>query len=44
MNATDFLTQKKDYDKAKSNLIQAKFDYIFKQKILDFYQGKGIRF
>ncbi|MCK9219568.1 MAG: TolC family protein [Bacteroidales bacterium] len=44
MNATDFLIQKNNYTQSQSNLIQAKFDYIFKQKILDFYQGKEIKF
>lgn len=28
--------------KAKSDLLQAKYDYIFKLKVLDFYQGKPI--
>ncbi len=44
MSATDFLIQKNNLTQALSNLIQAKFDYIFKRKILDFYQGKAIKF
>ena len=44
MNATDFLIQKNNFTQAESNLIQAKYDHIFKQKILDFYQGKAITF
>jgi len=44
MSATDFLIQKNNYTLALSNLIQAKYDYIFKTKILDFYQGKNITF
>jgi outer membrane protein len=44
MSATDFLIQKNNFTQALSNLIQAKYDYIFKQKILDFYQGKAITF
>lgn len=44
MNATDFLIQKNNFTQSQSNLIQAKYDYIFKQKILDFYQGKAITF
>ncbi|MEI7980098.1 MAG: TolC family protein [Bacteroidota bacterium] len=44
MNATDFLIQKNSYTQSQSNLIQAKYDYIFKSKILDFYQGKAIKF
>lgn len=44
MHATDFLIQKNNYEQAKSSLIQAKFDYIFKQKILGFYQGNTIEF
>jgi outer membrane protein len=44
MSATDFLIQKNNYTQSLSNLIQAKYDYIFKRKILDFYQGKAITF
>jgi len=44
MNATDFLIQKNNFIQSQSNLIQAKYDYIFKSKILDFYQGKAIQF
>jgi outer membrane protein len=44
MNATDFLIQKNSLTQSQSNLIRAKYDYIFKLKILDFYQGKPIQF
>lgn len=44
LSATDFLIQKNTYTQSQSNLIQAKYDFIFKQKILDFYQGKAITF
>lgn len=44
MNATDFLIQKNNFEQSESSLIQAKFDYIFRLKILDFYQGNGINF
>jgi outer membrane protein len=44
MSATDFLIQKNNFTQSQSNLIQAKYDYIFKRKILDFYQGKAITF
>jgi outer membrane protein len=44
MGATDFLIQKNNFTQSQSNLIQAKYDYIFKRKILDFYQGKAITF
>ena len=33
---------KKDLAKAQSDLIQAKYDFIFKTTILDFYMGKPI--
>jgi outer membrane protein len=42
--AIDFLIEKNNYFQAQSNGIQAKYDYIFKSKILDFYQGKTIQF
>jgi outer membrane protein len=44
LNATDFNVSKNNYIKAQSDIIQAKYDYTFKLKILDFYQGKPITF
>jgi outer membrane protein len=44
LSATDYLIQKNNFTQTQSSLIQAKFDYIFKRKILDFYQGKTITF
>ncbi|MDP4281883.1 MAG: TolC family protein [Bacteroidota bacterium] len=43
VSAIDYLVEKNNYYQSLSNLIQAKFDYIFKSKILDFYQGKAIQ-
>jgi len=42
--AISFLVEKNNYYKAVSNLLQAKYDYIFKNKILDFYMGNPITF
>lgn len=36
--------QKTNLDKAKLALVQNKYDYVFKTKVLDFYQGKNITF
>jgi len=44
INAIDFLIEKNNFTTALSNLIQAKYNFIFQQKILDFYLGKEIRF
>lgn len=33
-----------DYNRAKTDEIRNKYDYIFKLKILDFYQGKNLSF
>lgn len=44
MSATDFLIQKNNYVQSLSNSIQARYNYIFQTKILDFYQGKAISF
>lgn len=38
----EFNTSRNNLDTAEFNLIIAKYDYIFKLKILDFYQGKKI--
>ncbi len=45
--AIDFVSynlQKTNLDKAKANQIQAKYDYVFRTKILDFYQNKPLTF
>lgn len=36
----DYLIAKTNVDRARINLISAKYDYIFQTKILDYYQGK----
>lgn len=36
--------QKTNLDKARLALIQVKYDYVFRTKILDFYQGKSLTF
>ena len=36
----DYLIAKNNVDRASANLISAKYDYIFRIKILDYYQGK----
>ena len=44
LNSVDYDTAKNNLIKAKSDLLQAKYDYIFKTKVLDFYQGKPLAF
>ena len=44
ISAFDFNTAKTRLVTAQSNLLQAKFDYLFKLKVLDFYQGKPLTF
>ncbi len=41
-NSFEFTTAQNNRDQAEVNLIIAKYDYIFRSKILDFYQGKKI--
>jgi outer membrane protein len=43
-NYVDYNLAKTNLDRAKSNLIVSKYDYIFRTKILDFYQNKPIEF
>ncbi|MEI7498982.1 MAG: TolC family protein [Bacteroidota bacterium] len=43
MTSFDYNTSKKDLTKAESDLLQAKYDFIFKTTILDFYMGNPIR-
>jgi len=42
MNFVDYSTAKIRLTAAHSDLLQAKFEYIFKTKVLDFYNGKPI--
>jgi len=43
MTSFDYNNSKKDLTKAESDLLQAKYDFIFKTTILDFYMGNPIR-
>ncbi len=42
VNVVDFSIAKNNYSKARSDQAQAKYEYIFKVKILDFYTGKAV--
>lgn len=44
MNFIDFQVAQNNLFEARTNLLLAKYDYIFKLKILDFYQGKPLEF
>ena len=42
VNSLDYNVAKQQLTKAESDLISAKFDFVFKTKVLDFYMGKTI--
>jgi outer membrane protein len=42
LNALDYSIAKTNLDRARVNQIQAKYDYVFRIKILDFYQNKAL--
>ncbi len=42
INTVDYNEVKKELTKAEAELLQAKYDYIFKIKILDYYLGKPL--
>ena len=42
INSFDFNNEKNRLINAQSELLQAKYNYIFSTKVLDFYQGGGI--
>lgn len=44
ISAFDYSTAKNRLTSAEANLVQAKYDYIFKLKVLDYYQGKPLGF
>ncbi|MBD2702230.1 TolC family protein [Spirosoma sp. BT702] len=44
LNATDYNIAKTNLDRARASLVQAKYDYVFRTKILDYYQNKPLGF
>ena len=40
LTQVEYLIAKNNVERAKLNLISAKYDYLFRTKILDYYQGK----
>jgi outer membrane protein len=44
LNPYDFNTSKNNLARVQSDVLRAKYDYIFRAKVLDFYMGKGIGF
>jgi outer membrane protein len=44
LNTFDFNNEKNRLNNARSELLQAKYEYIFRTKVLDFYRGQAISF
>ncbi|MAY83649.1 MAG: hypothetical protein CMP59_05890 [Flavobacteriales bacterium] len=44
LNSFDFNNEKNRLNNARSELLQAKYEYIFKTKVLDFYRGQALTF
>lgn len=44
ISSYDYLLVKNNLAKAETDLLQSKYDFIFRLKILDFYQGKKLSF
>lgn len=44
ISSFDFNNSQTRLQNAQSNLVQAKYDYVFKLKVLDYYQGKPLTF
>ncbi len=42
VNTIDYKTSKNQLTRTQSDLLQAKYEYIFKVKVLDFYRGKKL--
>jgi outer membrane protein len=42
INSVEYNQSKNNLSKAQSDLLQAKYEYIFRTKILDFYNGQAI--
>lgn len=44
MSTIDYITIQTNLTTAKINQVSAKYDYIFKIKVLEFYKGQGVQF
>jgi outer membrane protein len=44
VNTTDYNAAKNKLAKTQSDMLQAKYEYVFKAKVLDFYEGKPLKF
>jgi outer membrane protein len=42
MNFTDYTVSKNNFMRAEATMFQAKYEFIFRQKVVDFYNGKPI--
>ena len=42
LNGTDFNIASNNLNGAESSMIQAKYEFIFRRKVLDFYQGNPL--
>jgi outer membrane protein len=43
-NFTDYQVANNNLFRAKSDLLRAKYDFVFRKKILEFYKGEQITF
>jgi outer membrane protein len=44
LNSLDYTLAKNNLNRAQANLVQAKYNYVFRAKVLDFYQNKPLTF
>jgi outer membrane protein len=44
VNTTDYNAAKNKLAKTQSDMLQAKYEYVFKSKVIDFYQGRPLKF
>ncbi|MES2779168.1 MAG: TolC family protein [Bacteroidota bacterium] len=42
LSTADFIVTKSQYLQAETNLVQSKYELLFRRKVLDFYLGKGL--
>jgi outer membrane protein len=42
INSAEYLISKNNLDRTKINLAQSKYEYLFRTKLLDYFQGKPL--
>jgi outer membrane protein len=43
LNISDYISSKNSFNKSQNDYLQAKYEVVFRRKVLDFYEGKPLK-